>query len=78
MFSISLRNADHIRHYSIDSHERSGWEVKLEEDCELTHRVCYQDWHRVERALAVFKDEVSDLTARGWQIASDETRLENA
>ena len=51
--------------------------MKLEEDCELTHRVCYQDWHRVERALAVFKDEVSDLTAQGWQIASDETRRKN-
>jgi len=78
MFSISLRNADHIRHYSIGSHESSGWEVKLEEDSELTRRVFYQDWHRVERALASFKHEVSDLTARGWQIASDQTHHENA
>ena len=27
----------------------------------------------MERALADFKDEVSDLTAHGWQIASEET-----
>jgi hypothetical protein len=25
------------------------------------------DWHRVERALAYFRREVNDLTARGWQ-----------
>src|SRR4029077_2984816 len=73
MFSISLRNADHIRHSSSGAHESSGWEVNLEEDSELTRRVFYQDWHRVERALASFKHEVSDLTVRGWQIAGDQT-----
>jgi len=78
MWSISLRNAEHVRHYSMCPHERAGWEVKLEEDSELTHRACYHDWHRVEQALAVFRLEVSDLTARGWQVARDEAPREHA
>lgn len=67
MFSISLRNADHTRQYSIAPRNDSGWEVKLEEDRELARHVYYHDWHRVERTLAVFRLEVSELTARGWQ-----------
>ncbi len=65
MFSISLRRADHVRRYSIDPLESSGWEVKLEADCELTRHATYHDWHRVERALAVFQMEVSDSPPAG-------------
>ena len=53
MFSISLRNARETRRYSISSLSSSGWEVKLEQ--------------AVERALALFQLEVSNLTARGWR-----------
>ena len=67
MLSISLRNAEHTRRYSISALSDAGWEVKLEREGELTHHVCYHDWHRVERALAIFRLEVSELTARGWQ-----------
>ena len=66
MFSISLRNADHIRTYSIAALNPAGWEVKLEREGELTRHV-YHDWHRVERALALFQLEVGELTQRGWQ-----------
>lgn len=69
MFDLRLRHAEHSRHYSITSAEGSGWEVRLEEDDTLRRQDHYQDWHRVERALAAFEREVSDLTARGWQIA---------
>ena len=71
MFSISLRNADHIRHYSIGSHERSGWEVKLEEDRQVRRNDLYLDWHRVERAMALFELEVLQLTASGWHLTTD-------
>jgi len=66
MFSISLRNADHTRKYSIAALNPAGWEVKLEHEGELTRHV-YYDWHRVERALALFQLEVGELTERGWQ-----------
>lgn len=67
MFSICLRNATSTRRYSIAQLSDAGWEVKLEREGQLTHHVRYRDWHRVERALAIFRLEVSELTARGWQ-----------
>jgi len=68
MFSIVLRNDSSIRRYSISTHRESGWEVILEREGEAAHHVWYHDWHRVERTLAMFQLEVSDLTAHGWQV----------
>ncbi len=68
MFSVDLHRADHTRHYSIRPLVGSGWEVRIEQDCELTRRACYRDWHRVERALASFRLEVRELTSRGWAV----------
>jgi hypothetical protein len=68
MFSISLRNDDdRTRSYSISSLGEAGWEVKLEQEGELTRHVFYHDWHRVERMLALFQLEVSNLTEHGWR-----------
>ena len=72
MFSMSLERDGHIRHYSICSSGSAGWEVRLEADRQLTRCVNYHDWHRVERAHDIFVREVSELTARGWQIVGDE------
>ncbi|MGE3706363.1 MAG: hypothetical protein AB7I13_13915 [Vicinamibacterales bacterium] len=68
MFNLRLRHAEHIRHYSITSSESWGWEVRLEEDDRIRRHDYYQDWHRVERALALFQREVEELTERGWQV----------
>lgn len=68
MFSIVLRNATSTRRYFISPHSDAGWEVILEREGELARHVWYHDWHRVERTLAIFRLEVSDLTARGWHI----------
>lgn len=70
MFACSLRHADHVRHYSICA-AATGWEVRLEEDRTLRRLDHYRDWHRVERALALFEREVSELTARGWRFDKD-------
>ena len=67
MFSICLRHDDHTRQYSIAPLDGFGWEVKLQEDRQLTRVTRYDDWHRVERALALFRREVQELTARGWR-----------
>jgi hypothetical protein len=74
MFQLSLRRADHIRRYSIMPASPSGWEVKFEEDREVRRNDLYEDWHRVERALALFEIEVSELTASGWHLATDVSR----
>jgi hypothetical protein len=68
MFSIRLQNADQTRTYSIASLNHAGWEVTLEREGELTRRV-YDDWHRVERALARFRLEVNQLREQGWHEA---------
>lgn len=66
MYALSLRYADHVRHYSISAGS-AGWEEKLEEDRTLRRLDHYRDWHRVERAMAMFDREVMELTARGWR-----------
>jgi hypothetical protein len=71
MYDLRLRRADHVRHYSITSAEHSGWEVRLEEDNAVRRHDRYQDWHRVERVLALFEREVDELTASGWQVWRD-------
>ena len=67
MFSVILRNADHIRRFSVSLHTPSGWEVTSERDGESLQHTFYRDWQRVERALALFRWEMSQLTAHGWQ-----------
>jgi hypothetical protein len=67
MYHKSLRLADHVRRYSVTAAEPWGWEVTLEEDANVRRRDRYDDWHRVERAMALLKMEIDQLTARGWQ-----------
>ena len=74
MFQLSLQRADHVRRYSITPVRPFGWEVKFEEDRELRRKTIYQDWHRVERAMALFELEVLQLKANGWRLASDVSR----
>ena len=68
MFDLRLSHAEHSRHYSITSRSDSGWDVRLEEDDTVRRHDRYQDWHRVERAMALFEREVRELVARGWQV----------
>jgi len=72
MYQLSLRSASHVRRYSIHQAGTAGWEVKLEQDRQLQRHEVYQDWHRVERALALFEFEVSELKEQGWRVASDD------
>ena len=67
MFSITLQMAEHVKQYSISPRRSEGWIVSLEEDRTVVRRTCYRDWHRVERAAAIFRLEVAALIARGWE-----------
>jgi hypothetical protein len=45
--------------------------VRDENDHGVLKRVIYRDWHRVERAIAIFEQEEAELEAAGWvKIAS--------
>jgi hypothetical protein len=68
MFSIALRRDQHTRQYAVSASQPSGWELTLQEDRERTRSVHFEDWHRVERAVAVVKLEIANLTASGWQV----------
>jgi hypothetical protein len=72
MFALSLRHADHVREYSIRQIGSSGWEVRLEEDRTVQRLTRYTDWHRVERAQAMFEIEVTQLEERGWTVLKDD------
>jgi hypothetical protein len=72
MFEVSLQRDGHVRHYSIQQSGSAGWEVKLETDERLARHDNYRDWHRVERARAVFASEVVELKARGWHVIAGE------
>jgi hypothetical protein len=69
MFDLRLQRADHVRRYFVRDAPPSGWEVRFEEDYQVRRQWIYQDWHRVERALALFEREVNDLRAAGWRVA---------
>lgn len=72
MFHRSIQRADHIRRYSIVFAGKFGWEVTLEEDRTLRRRDYYQDWHRVERARALFERELTELTEQGWRLSAED------
>ena len=68
MYSIALRHDQHTKNYRVTPARESGWELTLTEDLKPTKTVTYQDWHRVERALAALELEVLELTANGWKV----------
>ena len=68
MYELSLASADHVRHYSVFPAAPAGWVVTVKHDRSLRVHEVYHDWHRVERVLARFEREVSDLVASGWEV----------
>jgi hypothetical protein len=66
MFSVVLRKAEQVRRYAITNRQSGGWQVTFELEGK-TRQVHYNDWHRVERALAMVKLEVNELIAHGWR-----------
>jgi hypothetical protein len=75
MFSIALRREQHTRQYAVSASQPSGWELTLQEDLERVKSVHFEDWHRVERAVAVVRLEIEGLTATGWRIETSRGML---
>lgn len=66
MFVKELSQGGHTRRFSINKLREKGWEVRDEQDDRVLKRVWYTDWHRVERALDRFIQEIDDLERLGW------------
>jgi len=67
MFAKELRQAGHTKRFTISQAGSEGWEVRVEQDSHVVHRVCYTDWHRVERAAQLMARQVSELEESGWR-----------
>jgi len=67
MFSKELHNGGHTKRFSIRENGRDGWDVREEQDDRVLRETCYTDWHRVERALSAFRQEIGQLEDRGWR-----------
>ena len=66
VFLTELRHAGHRRRFSITSLRTAGWEIREELDDRVLKQVQYRDWHRVERARAVFSLHIATLEDTGW------------
>jgi len=67
MFDKELRQAGHVRRFTIKASPGDGWEVREEADSQVVRHVHYRDWHRVERARMRIDEQVSELEERGWR-----------
>lgn len=67
MYQSSFTYDRQTRQFTIRYSERYGWEVLDAADARVVRRAVYQDWHRVERAMAMIKSEEVALERRGWQ-----------
>lgn len=68
MFAIALRHEQHTKNYRVSYAQSSGWELTLTEDLQPTRHVHFEDWHRVERALAALQLEIHELRSKGWHV----------
>jgi hypothetical protein len=67
MFAKELKQAGHTKRFTISEAGIAGWEVRVEQDSHVVRRVCYTDWHRVERAALMMSLQVSELEENGWR-----------
>ena len=67
MFAKELTFAGHVRRFVVVAAGPVGWEVREEQDSAVVRRMCYSDWHRVERALREIAAEIDELQSWGWR-----------
>jgi hypothetical protein len=66
MVDLLLRHAGQLRRFAIREEGTDGWEVLEETEGGIVRRVRYDDWHRVERARAMFDLTAQTLRQQGW------------
>src|SRR5262245_59035508 len=62
LLTARLVRAHRVRSYHVRP-TLAGWEASAREDERLVHERSYSDWHRVERTLERFRDEIAELRA---------------
>ena len=69
LYSRRLDHDGHVRHFSVEANNGSGWRVVDEQDERPVHEHTYDDWHRVELAMSRFVLEAARLRREGWSDA---------
>jgi len=65
VFSKTLVRAREVKSFEVAPARSVGWEVSVRSDHDVVQHQ-YSDWHRVERALTRFTQEISELRRQGW------------
>jgi hypothetical protein len=67
LIAKTLLRADHSCSFQILAAHPAGWEATEQRDRDVIQQQHYEDWHRVERALARFRREIDELRDQGWR-----------
>jgi tRNA A37 N6-isopentenylltransferase MiaA len=73
MFTTEVTQGGHIKRVTVTRSD-AGWALREERDSEVVRTVNYMDWHRVERAIEVFKLNGSPAEARGEPASAQSTK----
>lgn len=66
LFARQFSSEGRTRRFCVERGLKTGWAAREEADDRLVMAVHYDDWHRVERVLALFERESSILKEEGW------------
>jgi hypothetical protein len=66
LLATTLVRTGHVRSFRVHRVDLAGWEASEREDRHVV-RHQYADWHRVERALALFRRKIAALLEQGWR-----------
>ena len=66
MYARSFRRAADTRRFIITDAGALGWKVREEQNSRVVREVCYDDWHRVERARMNIALTGRELANAGW------------
>jgi len=73
-FAATLVHEQHVRTFVVRTTAHVGWEALESIDDQVIHRRACSDWHRVERLLSRYTQEIAELREQGW---SDRVRLDS-
>ena len=68
IFQVQLTRGMNTRRFLVGSADGGGWELRDEMNDRTVHLTHYQDWHRVERAVAFISRTVERLQEEGWTL----------
>jgi hypothetical protein len=67
MFVLELRRDTETRSFSVRDVGLKGWRLSEEANRRPVRTVLYNDWHRVERAIALIRFRAAALEKEGWK-----------